>query len=131
MSSKNRFDTLEENPYQVLGVSPTASDDEIRRAYFQLVREHPPEREPEQFKRIRAAYEILRDPLQRAEWDLFVAIQPPPPLPSRRPLKPDLSLHREDVIWVLRAESELERRNFKRDFRPVTPPPIPTRTSRR
>ena len=69
----------EENPYEVIGVPPTASEAEIRRAYFKLVREHPPERDPEPFKRIRAAYEILRDPARRAEWNLFVAVQPPAP----------------------------------------------------
>ncbi len=119
--------TPEENPYEVMGLPPTASEDDIRRAYFRLVREHPPEQDPEQFKRIRAAYDVLRDPVRRAEWDLFVALQPPPPLPSRRPLKPDLTLHPEDALWVLRAESDLNRQDFRDDFRPINPPAPPTR----
>ena len=56
------------DPYQVLGVSPGASIEEIRRAYWEQVRAHPPERDPEAFKRIRAVYEQLvsladQDPL--------------------------------------------------------------------
>jgi curved DNA-binding protein CbpA len=114
---------IDENPYEVIRVPPTASDNEIRRAYFELVREYPPEQSPEQFKRIRAAYEILRDPVQRVEWDLFIALLPPLPFsPSSRRPKPDLALHREDVLWVLRTEIESSLQDFERDFRPITPP---------
>ncbi len=118
--SKNQ---VEENPYKVIGLPSTASDGEIRRAYFKLVREYPPEQSPVQFKRIRAAYEVLRDPIQRVEWDLFIALQPPLPFsPSRRRPKPDLALHREDVVWVLRTEIESSLQDFERDFCPITPP---------
>ncbi|WP_461360818.1 J domain-containing protein [Candidatus Darwinibacter acetoxidans] len=55
--------------YQTLGVAPDASEQEIKRAYFRLVRVHPPEKDPEQFQTIRRAYEILRDPKSRANYD--------------------------------------------------------------
>ena len=55
--------------YVVLGVSQTASPDEIKRAYLALVREHTPERSPEAFKRIRQAYETLSDPTARDRYD--------------------------------------------------------------
>jgi len=61
-----------ENPYKILGVERTASESEIKQAYFALVREHPPERDPEGFKRIRAAYEKLRAGGERAETDLLL-----------------------------------------------------------
>lgn len=61
-----------ENPYKALGVERTASESEIKQAYFALVREHPPERDPEGFKRIRAAYEKLRAGGERAETDLLL-----------------------------------------------------------
>ena len=48
------------DPYAALGVAPTASDDEVKQAYFAQVRAHPPESDPQAFKRIRAAYERLR-----------------------------------------------------------------------
>jgi curved DNA-binding protein CbpA len=61
-----------DNPYKVLGVERTATEAEIKQAYFRLVREHPPERDPEGFKHIRAAYEKLRAGGERAETDLFL-----------------------------------------------------------
>jgi curved DNA-binding protein CbpA len=61
-----------ETPYKILGVERTANEAEIKQAYFALVREHPPERDPEGFKRIRAAYEKLRAGAERAETDLLL-----------------------------------------------------------
>ncbi len=45
--------------YQTLGVSRDASPAEIKKAYFRLVREHSPEKDPEGFQKIRAAYEEI------------------------------------------------------------------------
>ncbi len=59
------------NPADVLGVSPNATDNEIRAAYVAKVKEHPPDRSPEQFERIRDAYETLRDPRRRMRHQLF------------------------------------------------------------
>jgi curved DNA-binding protein CbpA len=59
------------NPYEILGVSPQASDADIRNRYLQLVREFPPDRAPERFAQIRAAYDELRDPLVRLEKQVF------------------------------------------------------------
>jgi hypothetical protein len=50
----------------VLGVSVDAGEDDIRAAYMQQVRQHPPDREPEAFERLRDAYELLKDPRTRA-----------------------------------------------------------------
>ena len=61
-----------DNPYKVLGVERDASEAEIKQAYFALIRQSPPERDPEGFKRIRAAYEKLRAGGERAETDLFL-----------------------------------------------------------
>jgi curved DNA-binding protein CbpA len=61
-----------DSPYKVLGVEPSASEAEIKQAYFDLVREHSPEHDPEGFKRIRAAYEKLRAGGERAATDLFL-----------------------------------------------------------
>ncbi len=61
-----------DNPYSVLGVERSASEAEIKQAYFTLVRDHSPEHDPEGFKRIRAAYEKLRAGNERAAVDLFL-----------------------------------------------------------
>src|SRR5262245_24783209 len=55
--------------YEALGVAPTASDREIKKAYFALVRQFPPETHAEDFRRIREAYEALSSPEARREHD--------------------------------------------------------------
>ena len=55
--------------YERLGVPRQATGDEVKRAYRALVRVYPPERAPEEFKRIRMAYETLSDPRSRQEYD--------------------------------------------------------------
>ena len=84
-----------ENPYETLGLAPTATEAEIKQTYFTLVREHPPERDPEGFKRIRAAYEKLRAAGDRAVTDLFMIDEslpaaPPAPTVTATPLPPEL-----------------------------------------
>lgn len=54
-----------DDPWAVLGVSSQAGDDEIRAAYLRGVKKHPPDRSPEQFERIRDAYDALRNPKGR------------------------------------------------------------------
>ena len=56
---------------EVLGITENATDEEIRAAYLRNVKEHPPERSPEEFERIRDAYDTLRDPRKRARDMLF------------------------------------------------------------
>lgn len=48
------------NPFELLQVSESASDEEVRSAYLQRVREYPPERAPKQFQEIRDAYERIK-----------------------------------------------------------------------
>ncbi|MBI5547842.1 MAG: DnaJ domain-containing protein [Deltaproteobacteria bacterium] len=57
------------DPYQTLELGRGADARAIKTAYFRLMRLHPPEKEPEAFQRIRAAYELLSDPERRAEYD--------------------------------------------------------------
>lgn len=57
------------NYYGILGVRPDASPDELKRAYYRAVRNHPPERDPEGFQRLREAWQTLGDPRARAQYD--------------------------------------------------------------
>ena len=57
--------------YNVLGIAPQASSDDVRRAYYRLVRQHPPEKDPEGFKAIRSAFETLSDSRARRNYDAF------------------------------------------------------------
>jgi len=61
------------DPWQVLGVSQEASDQEIRGAYLRAVQAYPPDRSPTEFERIRDAYEVLRDPRRRAMFRLLAS----------------------------------------------------------
>jgi signal peptidase I len=63
------------NPYEVLGVSPEASLDEIRDAYWRLVRFYRTQADPSSpwtaahLEEVQSAYELLSDPARRAEVD--------------------------------------------------------------
>ena len=59
------------DPYETLGLERGCSDAEIRRRYLELVRQHPPDREPDRFAIIREAYDQLRDPVKRLKAKLF------------------------------------------------------------
>jgi molecular chaperone DnaJ len=63
-----------ENLYNILGVSPTASTEEIKKAYRSLAMRHHPDRNAHasaqvRFNAIKSAYETLSDPQKRAEYN--------------------------------------------------------------
>ncbi|MSO94749.1 MAG: molecular chaperone DnaJ [Thermoleophilia bacterium] len=67
------------SPYEVLGVTKTATDDEIKKAYRKLARENHPDANQgdaaaeERFKEIQGAYDTLSDADKRKQYDTFGA----------------------------------------------------------
>ncbi len=65
------------NYYEILGVTRTDTEDEIRKSYRKLAMRYHPDRNPgdqaaeEKFKNIAEAYGVLTDPEKRREYDSF------------------------------------------------------------
>ncbi len=63
--------------YEVLGVSKTATDDELKKAYRKLAKKYHPDLNPgdkeaeKKFKEANEAYEVLSDSTKRARYDQF------------------------------------------------------------
>jgi len=62
--------------YEVLGISKTASDDEIKKAYRRLAKKYHPDVSTEtnaeaKFKEVQEAYDVLSDQTKRSQYDQF------------------------------------------------------------
>ncbi|ERT03809.1 dnaJ domain protein, partial [Lyngbya aestuarii BL J] len=63
--------------YAILGLSKTATADEIKKAYRRLARKYHPDLNPgdktaeARFKEVNEAYEVLSDPQNRKKYDQY------------------------------------------------------------
>lgn len=55
----------DEELHSVLGTRPGADANALRAAYLSKIAEHPPERDPEMFERVRNVYQTLSDPKRK------------------------------------------------------------------
>jgi DnaJ-class molecular chaperone len=57
--------------FDILGVNIDASDGEIKKAYLQKVRIYSPEQAPDEFQKIRSAFELINSEEKRIKYQLF------------------------------------------------------------
>ena len=64
--------------YEILGVNKNATDDELKKAYKKLAKKYHPDLNPDdkkgaeqKMKEVNVAYDILKDPQKRAQYDQF------------------------------------------------------------
>lgn len=59
--------------YKILNVSKDASSEEIRQAFYKLAQQYHPDKggDPEKFKEINEAYQVLKDKNKRSQYDQF------------------------------------------------------------
>ena len=106
------------DPYQILGLDPNASSDEITRAYRRLARHYHPDVDTtpgaaSRFAEVTRAYRVLADPKARARYDAsrvprragppsdpVYSRGPCPPWPATR-VRPDRIPH--DAFWLAAA----------------------------
>jgi len=62
--------------YEVLGLEEGADEKEVKRAYFKLVRQFTPEKDPERFQEIRVAYENLKSGKVKRQLELKIPGEP-------------------------------------------------------
>lgn len=67
------------DPFETLGLPSNADEQQIRARYLELVKQFPPEREPEKFRQIQAAFAAARDPLTLADSLLEIPDNEDPP----------------------------------------------------
>ncbi|MCJ7843532.1 DnaJ domain-containing protein [Lederbergia sp. NSJ-179] len=60
-----------ENYYKILGTTAKIGQGRIKEKYIEAVKKYPPESDPEMFEQIRKAYETLKDPVKRKQYDLY------------------------------------------------------------
>ncbi|GAB4421265.1 MAG: hypothetical protein Kow00106_18120 [Anaerolineae bacterium] len=108
--------------YAILGVSPNASAEEIRQAYRQCVRELHPDLNPDraewatrQLQRVNAAYDVLREPALRQQYDRargqYTTATPrrPPTAAYRSATAPDRPWWQQAAEQSARARAYSER----------------------
>ena len=65
--------------YVLLGISKTASEEEIKKAYRKLAHQYHPDKsggDEKKFKEINEAYQVLSDKNKRANYDRYGSAEP-------------------------------------------------------
>lgn len=65
------------NPYAILELQPDCTPDEIHSAYRRLAKQYHPDKggDPEKFRQLKEAYDVLNDPIKRANYDCTQCVE--------------------------------------------------------
>ncbi len=107
-----------ESPYAVLGIPRNASPETVKKAYFNLIRKPPPEKDPQGFKLIRLAYDSLRDADKRSQTDLFLFSDPYGEFNVNMPEECKFS-EEIDLKIAIQSFSDLSKTDFSDDFNDI------------
>lgn len=72
-------ESIDIDPFEFLGLPEDAGAEVVRSRYLELVKKFPPDREPDKFRQLQAAYEAARDPLVLARRLLNLSSPDEPP----------------------------------------------------
>ena len=105
------------DPYQALGIQKGASDDEIKKAYRKLAIRHHPDKggNPEDFKKVQGAYDILSDPEKKQNFDRFGT--PDGPQQGGNPFPPDFFSQMFGGGFGQGPRGPVRRSNFDHELR--------------
>ena len=105
-----RIENKTENYYEVLGVAPTASEAQIKEAFYEISKEHHPDRQTskiseEKFKNANQAYSVLSDEQERKLYDQQLRL-------SESPLgKQQYQMRQDYNAWVQAVD--YQKLNFR------------------
>lgn len=99
--------------YSILGLEPGASEAEIKKAYFKMVRLHSPESDPEQFQKIRKAYEHLKDAKTKPDGPVFPSLDDPGAIKMMQQVQ---TYRHEKNLKLFRDSCEEAWRRFPNDI---------------
>lgn len=109
--------------YEKLGVEPGIEPKKARRAYLKLLKVHKPERDPEGFKAIRAAWERIKD---APEWEIRSLTEAPLPPADPQADQPAVSSwSKPKRSWAEQAQLSREGKLFKDEPPPAPVPAVP------
>jgi curved DNA-binding protein CbpA len=111
---------MDTNLYDILGLSKNASFDEIKAKYKSLAQQHHPDKggDPDLFKKIKHAYEILSDSIRRKKYDTTGQYDHGPSIQTEAldtlcrlffSIVPNINADIDDLILIMKNESRRER----------------------
>ena len=121
------YKRMDINLYDILGLSKDASSEEIKAKYKSLAQQHHPDKggDPDLFKKIKHAYEILSDPINRKKYDTTGYYEYGPSIRTEAldklsqlffNLIPNINADIDDLVLIMKNESRREKDNVNNNI---------------